>query len=101
MKTLLLIAAITINGSLFSQCDFTDDYSTNTGWTQIGNDVEVINNQLEFINGAIDGLNGAGQKRVYKSIGNTLNTNDYWFAQFDFTPNSVGSTIGLKLIQTN
>ena len=96
MRSFLLATVLIISHSVFSQCDFFDDYTTNSGWAQVGNDVEVINGHVEFINGAIggEGPGGDGQKRVYKSLGSTLNASDYWVAQFDFTPVSVGSTQG-------
>tara|TARA_B100000809_G_C15059244_1_gene501746 strand:+ start:243 stop:1355 length:1113 start_codon:yes stop_codon:yes gene_type:complete len=98
MKTTLLtlIIVFTISKSTYSQCDFNENYSDTTGWTQIGTEVEIINGQLEFINGAADGYGPGGsangsQRRVYKSLGTTLNANDAWSAEFEFTPSSVGT----------
>lgn len=75
----------------YGQCDFFDDYSTNTGWTQVGTEVEVSGGKLQFINGAKD---GNGQKRVYKNLGTTLTANDVWYAEFDFYVDSVGRHLG-------
>ncbi len=89
MKTILIlvISAIVFNTTVFSQCDFFDDYSTNTGWTQVGTEVKIQNGTLNYINGSDDGL----QRRVYKSLGFTLNSGDNWRAEFEFTPQSVGT----------
>jgi len=56
----------------------------------------VSGGKLQFIDGAIDGSNGPGegQKRVYKSLGSTLMSNDVWYAEFDFYPQSVGTHVG-------
>ncbi len=77
--------------TLRAQCDFNDQYSSNTGWTQVGTDVQVSNNQVEFLNGS----NGSsGQKRIYKDLGTTLNQDDCWIAEFTFLPQSVGTFQG-------
>ncbi|MCO6500610.1 MAG: T9SS type A sorting domain-containing protein [Vicingus serpentipes] len=97
MKTILLIliTVVTINNQLLSQCDFEDDYSSTTGWTQVGTDVEIQNGKVEFINGAADGWNNVGpQRRVYKPLGFTLDSGDVWTADVDFNPISVGSHSG-------
>ena len=98
MKTrvLTLIIAFTLSNSTYSQCDFNEDYSNTNGWTQIGSEVEIINGQLNFINGAagsFGSVNGT-QRRVYKNIGTTLDSNDTWIAEFEFTPTSVGTNQG-------
>lgn len=94
--TLLIIIIVGFNQHLLSQCDFFDDYTTNTGWTQVGIDVEVSGGKLQFIDGAINGSNGSGegQKRVYKSLGATMMANNVWYAEFDFYPQSVGTRLG-------
>ncbi|MCO6501095.1 MAG: T9SS type A sorting domain-containing protein [Vicingus serpentipes] len=97
MKTplLTLFCLIIINSSSYAQCDFFEDYSTNSGWTQIGTEVEIGNGKLEFINGAADGSGSNGpQKRVYKSLGTTLDSSDTWVAEFEFKPITLGSYSG-------
>lgn len=92
MKTsiLILISVFTISKALYAQCSFVEDYSNDSGWTQIGTDVIISNGQLEYQNGAAD----AEQRRVYKDLGVTLDSNDYWIAEFEFTPNAVGTYLG-------
>lgn len=68
-------------------CNLAIDYSSNSGWTQIGTDVEINNGKLNYLNGAADNQ----QRRVYRNIGTTLNANDTWSAEFDFLPTSTGS----------
>jgi hypothetical protein len=95
-RLLTLIIAFTLSNSIYSQCDFDEDYSNTNGWTQIGSQVEIINGQLNFINGAagsFGAVNGT-QRRVYKDIGTTLDSNDTWSAEFEFTPTSVGTNQG-------
>ncbi len=95
-QLLILLSVLFASFTLQAQCDFYDDYSSQSGWTQIGTDVQVSNGKVEFLNGAKggEGSLGEGQKRVYKNTGLTFNSNDSWVAQFEFTPTSVGTTMG-------
>ena len=94
-KTLLTFLALFITHYLvYSQCDISDDYSSNTGWTQVGSNVQISNNKVEFINGAADGE----QRRVYKNLGVTLDETDCWVSEFTFTPVSVGSASGQPMV---
>lgn len=67
-----------------------DDFSNGNAWTQIGTDVLVNNGQALFQNDAIDGE----QRRIYRPIGTTLNSNDSWRAEADFhvTSTPTGAT---------
>lgn len=86
-----LLGLLALSAHLYAQCNFFEDYSANSAWTQMGSDVEIVNGQLEFQNGS---PNGNGQKRVYASLGTTLDAGDTWMAELAFTPNSVGSYLG-------
>ncbi|MBL4707768.1 MAG: T9SS type A sorting domain-containing protein [Flavobacteriales bacterium] len=70
-----------------AQNNFRDDYSSNIGWTQIGSNVEIRNGKLNYFNGSAD----SQQRRVYKDLGFTLDSNSFWSAEFDFTPTLVGN----------
>ncbi|MBP6335088.1 MAG: choice-of-anchor D domain-containing protein, partial [Bacteroidia bacterium] len=87
---------LTKNISCISPCSspspctiFGDDYSTNTGWTQVGTDITVNTmtpGQVHF-----EMVPGASDHRVYKNIGSLGNT---WMAEFDVLPIS-GSNVGV------
>jgi gliding motility-associated-like protein len=77
---------------LRAQCDFQEDYSSNAGWTQIGVNVEISNGRLNYLNGAED---HTSQRRVHTPLGTTLDSNDCWVAELEFTPQQVGTKIGL------
>ncbi|UTW66063.1 gliding motility-associated C-terminal domain-containing protein [bacterium SCSIO 12643] len=92
MKRLILVLlSFLINFEvIYSQCDISYDYSSGTGWTQIGTNVQISNGQVEFLNGAADG----SQRRVYRGLGHVVNDTNCWNAEFTFLPQSVGSYQG-------
>lgn len=62
-------------------CDlFFDDFSSASLWTPVGTNVLVNNDRAEFQNNAINGK----QRRIYRSMNITLNSNDAWSANVDF-----------------
>jgi len=69
---------------------FNEDYSNSTAWTQIGNLVEINNGRLNYISGASDGQ----QRRVYRPLDRTLNNDDCWRLDFEFTPESTSTFNG-------
>jgi PKD repeat protein len=71
-----------------SGCDFSDDYSTNTGWTQVGTLVNIASGVVQYQNSAPDGQ----QRRIHKPLGFLLNANDTWQADLDVTPQAVGGS---------
>lgn len=76
------------------ECDFEFDYSSDSGWTQVGTLVEIQGGKVQFINGAPDGSVGStavgSQRRIHYNLGTTFNSGDTWVAEFEFTPQSVG-----------
>lgn len=64
-------------------CGYTDNFSNKNGWTQIGKDVEISGGKVNFINYS---RNGSGQKRIYKKLCKTLNSNDAWSTEIEFKP---------------
>jgi hypothetical protein len=65
---------------------FSETFANPKGWTQVGDLVTFQNGKLVYQDGAPDGQ----QRRVYKSLAATLNANDNWITDIDFTPVSVG-----------
>ncbi|WP_417600173.1 gliding motility-associated C-terminal domain-containing protein [Owenweeksia hongkongensis] len=91
MKPLYLFIFIATNfvySNVKAQCNFFDDYTTSTGWTQVSSEVEIINGKVHFINGA---KCREFQKRLHKPLGRTIDENDCWEVKFEFKPSSVGS----------
>ncbi len=84
---LLLGTFCVSQSSINAQCNFYEDYSSDTSWTQVGSEVEIRNGKVQFVNGA---KCREFQKRVYRPLGRTLNESDCWEASFEFTPISVG-----------
>ena len=68
-------------------CDFFDNFSNSTNWTQVGNLVSIQNGVVAYLNNAPDGE----QRRVYKNLGVSLNAYDMWAAEIDFKPVNVGN----------
>ena len=88
MKLILSFLSFTIiHSALIAQCSFSEDYSTNAGWTQVGTNVEISNGSLNYLNGAAD----SEQRRVHRSLGFTLDSNHRWIAEFEFYPTQVGN----------
>lgn len=72
---------------IWAQCDFYEDFSTtNNVWTQVGENVEIVNGKVEFINGAADGE----QRRIYTQIPTTIEAEDRWILDSEFTPTKLG-----------
>jgi YVTN family beta-propeller protein len=67
------------------QIIFHDNYSSNTGWTQVGTQITV--NSAQFPNQVkFNGENGGGgvvEERVYKALPSTL-PSDRWVAEFNY-----------------
>src|SRR5690606_14803843 len=101
-RTILVLISTALVGLTFGQpqdgCFFYSNYLDSSEWVQVGTLVEVTNGQLEFIDGAPDGSSGStavgSQRRVYQDIGVTLNSNDVWRADFEFTPMILGNHNG-------
>lgn len=64
--------------------DFTDNFNTNTGWTQVNTLVTVDNASFPDVL-KFNGATQNADRRVYKSLGFTLN-NTRWIADFEFLP---------------
>jgi len=83
MKQLSLVIALSlcylnINAQ---SCDLLyDNFANSAAWTQVGTNVLVLNNEIVFENNAEDQI----QRRVYRSLGSTLNSNDTWSIEVDF-----------------
>lgn len=73
-----------------SQCVYFEDFSSSTGWTIIGSDVNISDGTFNFVNGAIDGV----QKRAYKALNEPVSADDCWKARLEFTPFEVGELGG-------
>jgi len=87
----LLVAAMTLifqSEAAHAQqdCQLFDNFSSQNGWTQVGELVTIANGEVQYQNGAPD----AEQRRVYKNLGVSLTANHTWTANIDFTPESVG-----------
>lgn len=70
---------------------FSDDYSTNDGWTQVGTGITVDNadnNQVSFSNVA----NGATDRRVYKSLNATI-IDPQWSANFEWSYSAAATAL--------
>lgn len=85
--SILIIVFCFYSVSTIAQCDFQEDYSFNTGWTQVGVNVEIANGKLNYLNGAAD---GTIQRRVHAPLGTILDSDECWIAELEFTPQSVG-----------
>lgn len=85
-----LILACLWSIGLKAQCDYYNSFSSTAGWTQVGSNVEIHNGILEFKKGATDG----SQRRVYTSLGDTLNSHDKWVFDMDFRPLKTGTYPG-------
>lgn len=70
----------------FAQCDLLDTFSSSTPWTQVGTNVTISNGKARFKNGAANG----SQRRIYRSIGTTLNATKIWKVEVDFYPDTLG-----------
>lgn len=80
-KHLYVVSEIKSVGGITTSILFSDDYTTNTGWTQIGTLVTVdsaVADKVDFADAT-----GGSDRRVHKSLGITL-PNDIWTAEFDF-----------------
>ncbi|MBN4051336.1 T9SS type A sorting domain-containing protein [bacterium AH-315-M05] len=87
MKTKFITAILALTGffginQVYSQCTFSDDYTTSTGWTQVTTLVSVTGGVAEF-NNANDGCCGGSDRRIYKSLGCVL-SDTAWTVEFDF-----------------
>ncbi|HOY06552.1 MAG TPA: T9SS type A sorting domain-containing protein [Saprospiraceae bacterium] len=69
-----------------SACQFSDDFSSSDGWTQVGQLVTIQTGLVQYRNGAAD----SEQRRIFKNIGTTLDAGETWSANIDFLPVSVG-----------
>ena len=72
-----------------AQCTFESDFSSSSGWTQVGSGVSINNGNLEFVNAS-----GGQQRRVYQSLATPLTGNDTWRIELDFTPTALGTWSG-------
>ena len=78
--------ALFLTVPLSGQCDFQANYASDAGWTQVGTEVVIQTGAVEF-----DEANGGSQRRVYTQLPTTLNSNDSWKLDFEFTPTAVGT----------
>lgn len=62
---------------------FTDTYTTNSGWTQVSTGVDVDSTVSDRLSFNLAGV--SGDRRVHKSLGTVINTEDYFLMEFDFT----------------
>ncbi len=77
---LFFFFAISVSSLSAQNCDiFYDDYSDAPLWNQVGSDVQVSNNRVEYINDCT----GDEQRRVFRSLGTTLNNTEVWSAEID------------------
>ena len=86
----IYLLAIVIPFQLLAQGSIVEDFSSNTGWTQVGTNVEIKNGKVEYSNLATDGQ----QRRIHKSLGDSIGYLDTIIAEFDFHPTAVGSHPG-------
>lgn len=73
-----------------AQCLFEEDFNSSPKWTKVGTQVEIRNQRAEYIDGASDGQ----QRRIYTSLGHTLQADDQWKAELAFRPEAAGSRGG-------
>ena len=66
---------------------FQDDYTTNTGWTQVGTTITVNSGTAGKADGTSVPANA--DHRVHKALGVTL-SNSLWYADFEFNITAVG-----------
>ncbi|KAB2815647.1 gliding motility-associated C-terminal domain-containing protein [Phaeocystidibacter marisrubri] len=89
---LLLLSTLLWCTPARAQCDFSSDFSSTNGWTQVGSEVEIQNGAVHFLNGA---KCREFQKRLQAPIGRSMNEGDCWEARIEFTPVTVGTKYGL------
>ncbi len=61
-----------------NSCTYTDDYSSSTGWTQIGTGVSIAAGAVEF-----NSADNFPDRRIYKPLGCSLADCGSWTADFD------------------
>lgn len=69
-------------------CDFSDDYSSTTGWTQVNSLVSVSGGTVLY-NAAPDGSNTS--RRIFKSLGTTISSTNSWTTKFEFKATAIGT----------
>ncbi len=76
--TLFLAASSLAQGTVI----YSNDYTSDLGWIQVGKLVEITNGRVEFQNDCPDGM----QRRVYTFMETTLNSEgvDHWCLDLDF-----------------
>lgn len=79
------------------QPDFQDDYTTNSGWTQVGTAITVDSAGHPDVAYSLNAFNNADH-RVYKSIGTTLSST--FIVNFDYFAPSDNTNAGYPLALT-
>lgn len=74
----------------YAQCDQFEDYESNASWTQVGEWVTINQGVVDFQNGSSCGTD----RRVYKSLDQTITDEDCWEISFEFFAREVGEFDG-------
>ena len=74
---------------------FSDDYTTNSGWTQVGTLIDVDNIVADKVGATAVPANA--EHRVYKTLGVTL-SDTLWYAEFDFKLNSRSGAVDYEIL---
>jgi hypothetical protein len=88
-KKLLVLIVMILPFGAFAQLNFTENYSSTTGWTfnpASGSGLSISSSNLNYTN-----VTGASIKRVSKSLGTTLSLAQTWRMEFTFEPTAVGT----------
>src|SRR5690242_15535656 len=72
------VSALTVPSAPGEVVIFSDNYSSNSGWSQIGTEVYISNGHV-----VIDGIDGSDH-HIYKSLGTTLSNTTAFKLNFDF-----------------
>lgn len=87
IKIIFILSSVTISAQ---KCDLEFDYSTSSGWTKVGNNVEIENGKVAFKNLCKDGE----QRRIFYTMDEQINVSDMFRIDFDFLPTHLGSSNG-------
>lgn len=94
IRLLTLLLFVGLSAHLWAQCDFSDDYSDASLWTQVGDNVQVSNNRVDFV----DGAPGGEQRRIFRELDFNVETTDCWEVKFKFRPEMLGELDGFPMV---
>jgi len=89
----IVLFSLYFSASTQTPCTESFDFSSNSGWTQVGTNVQISNGKLNYLNGATC----SSQRRVYRTLDSTLNSGDAWSIKFELYVDSVGQQTGQNM----